>query len=58
MISNLDRTVTENFVLTLDNFGDRKRYVITPTAMTGTYDYSIEDSLGNVYEIGLAEITE
>lgn len=58
MVSNLDREVTQNFILTLDNFGDRKRYVITPTVMLGTYDYTIEDDLGNTYEIGLAEITE
>lgn len=58
MVSNLDREINPFFVLTLQDFGDRKRYNITPTSMAGTYDYTIEDSLGNVYEIGLAEITE
>lgn len=58
MISNLDSSVKQNFVLTLEDYGDRKRYLITPTVMLGTYDYTIEDSLGNIYEIGLAEITE
>ena len=58
LINNIDRDAKQSFVLSLSDYGDRKSYTITPTQITGTYDYTIKDDAGNVFEIGLAEITE